>query len=135
MFTGVHHTALITRDLERTTHFWRDVLGLPLTQAIEAGGFKHYFFEVSATDCVAFFEFEGPLPEGIDYKGPGVRPEDGRQFDHLALGVADEEALALVQARLEDHGVHVRGPVDHGICRSIYFDDPNGISLEACAPT
>jgi hypothetical protein len=29
--------------------------------------------------------------------------------------------------------VDVRGPVDHeGWCKSIYFDDPNGLQLEYC---
>ena len=132
MFTGVHHTALITRDLKETTRFWRDILGLPLTHQIEAGGLRHYFFQVSATDSVAFFEWTEDLPERDHYKAPGVRPEDGRQFDHLALGVADRGALQRVRERLEDGGVPVRGPVDHGLCHSIYFDDPNGISLEVC---
>jgi catechol-2,3-dioxygenase len=29
----------------------------------------------------------------------------------------------------------VRGPVDHGFCRSIYFRDPNGYVVELTADT
>ena len=32
-----------------------------------------------------------------------------------------------------DQGVEVRGPVDHGFCRSIYFRDPNGYVIELTA--
>jgi glyoxylase I family protein len=49
---------------------------------------------------------------------------------HLALRVADEEALLRNKRRIESHGVEVLGPVDHGICKSIYFFDPNGHRLE-----
>ena len=32
-------------------------------------------------------------------------------------------------------GVEVRGPVDHGFCRSIYMRDPNGYVVELAANT
>ena len=134
MFTGVHHTALITRDLEATTRFWRDALGLPLTIQLHREGFRHWFFQVSETDSIAFFAFDDDGHQALTAKGAGVAPADGRHFDHLALGVADEADLAALAQRLATHGVAVRGPVVHPFCRSIYFHDPNGISLEACCP-
>ncbi len=135
MFTGVHHTALITRDLETTARFWRDALGLPLTGQIHHDGFKHWFFQVTPTDSIAFFEYSEDTPEHIATKRPGVVPTDGRHLDHLALGVPDDDALESLRKRLQEHGVDVRGPIDHKFCHSIYFEDPNGISLEACCPT
>jgi glyoxylase I family protein len=39
------------------------------------------------------------------------------------------------KARIESHGVDVLGPVDHGICKSIYFFDPNGHRLELTVDT
>jgi len=134
MFTGVHHTALITRDLESTTRFWRDALGLPLTTQIDRDGLRHWFFQLTEHDAIAFFEFAQEIPDGIASKRPGVTPTDGRHFDHLALGVDSRDGLDALGARLAEHGVEVRGPVDHGVCHSIYFEDPNGISLEACCP-
>lgn len=53
------------------------------------------------------------------------------QFDHLSLGLADEEALLRLRDRLKSHDCEVTDVVDHGIMRSIYFTDPNGIALEA----
>ncbi|MCO4747381.1 MAG: VOC family protein [Proteobacteria bacterium] len=132
MFTGLHHTALITRDMAATTRFWRDAMGLPLTSQLEPHGLKHWFFELTPHESIAFFEFDAELPEAVEPKRPGVVPRDGRLFDHLAIGVADVESMRALQARLEQHGVAVRGPVDHEVCLSIYFEDPNGISVEVC---
>jgi len=132
MFTGLHHTALITRDMAATTLFWRDAMGLPLTARIEPDGLKHWFFELTPGESIAFFEFDDDLPAPVEAKRPGVLPRDGRLFDHLAIGISDLSSLDVLRARLEAHGVAVRGPVDHGICLSIYFEDPNGISVEAC---
>jgi hypothetical protein len=53
------------------------------------------------------------------------------QFDHLSLHLADEDALSRLQHRLKEHGCEVTDVIDHGIMRSIYFSDNNGIALEA----
>ena len=37
--------------------------------------------------------------------------------------------------RRGSEGVEVRGPVDHGFCRSIYMRDPNGYVVELTAST
>jgi catechol-2,3-dioxygenase len=60
----------------------------------------------------------------------GRDPNTPAWVQHLALRVADEAALLRAKQRIESHGVEVLGPVDHGICRSIYFFDPNGHRLE-----
>ena len=43
-FAGVSHLAFITRELEATIRFYRDLLGLPLVVALGHGATKHYFF-------------------------------------------------------------------------------------------
>ena len=54
------------------------------------------------------------------------------QFDHLSFNVPDEEALLRSPApAASSAGCEVTDVVDHGIIRSIYFTDPNGIALEA----
>ena len=37
------------------------------------------------------------------------------------------------KTRLRENGIPVKGPIDHGICSSIYFSDPNGYVLEFAA--
>ena len=50
---------------------------------------------------------------------------------HLALSVDSAESLAAWKQRLEAHGLRVTGPVDHdGVWSSIYFMDPNDVTLE-----
>ena len=53
------------------------------------------------------------------------------QFDHLSFNLPDEQALESLRARLKEHDCEVTDVVDHGVMRSIYFTDPNGIALEA----
>lgn len=32
--------------------------------------------------------------------------------------------------RIRDHGINVYGPIDHGMCQSIYLAGPDGLALE-----
>ena len=53
------------------------------------------------------------------------------QFDHVSLNMPNEATLLALRQRLLDVGCEVTDVVDHGLMRSIYFTDPNGIALEA----
>jgi hypothetical protein len=64
-------------------------------------------------------------------KPAGGPPDRAIQLDHLSFNVPDEHALELLRKRLLAAGSEVTHVVDHGIMRSIYFHDPNGIALEA----
>ena len=52
---------------------------------------------------------------------------------HIAFEVDSYEALMAHKAKLEQHGVDVVGPTNHGIFDSIYFFEPNGHRLELAA--
>ena len=128
-FTGVSHLAFITRDLEATVRFYRDLLGLRLGLALADSTTKHYFFELTPRDSIAFFVWDDAAP--IVEKRPGVPTRAPRGFDHVALGVASKRDLLALRDRLDAAGVSVEGPIDHGLGWSIYFKDPNNIDLEA----
>jgi catechol-2,3-dioxygenase len=83
----------------------------------------HVFFRMDDGSYVAFFELPDSPEMGRDANTPAW-------VQHLALRVADEDALMRARQRIESHGVEVLGPVDHGICKSIYFFDPSGHRLE-----
>ena len=75
--------------------------------------------------CLAFFEVPG---RPFDFK---------RQNDldlHIALGV-DNDVFDRMLEKGRAEGIEVRGPVDHGFVRSIYFRDPNGYVIELTAGT
>ena len=127
---GVHHLALVTTDMDATVRFWHGVLGTRLVATIATPSFRHYFFEVAPGNAIAFFEY---LEVEVDSfaKPAGVPFPQASQFDHLSMALPDEEALHRLQARLKANDCEVTDVVDHGIMRSIYFTDPNGIALEA----
>ncbi len=127
MIKGLHHNAYRCRDLEETRSFYEDFLGLPLISAFKVaeGRGLHSFFKMADGSCLAFFEV------------PGRPFEFKRQDDldlHIALGVDPATFESMLQ-KGRDQGREVRGPVDHGFCRSLYFRDPNGYVIELTADT
>ena len=131
-YTGINHLAMVTGDMDGTICFWRDLLGMRLVGGLGRSGYRHYFFEISEHDLIAFFEWPDvqPLPEkdhGVPVKGPVA-------FDHIAFGVPDDDALWDLKDRLEAAGFWVSEVIDHGFIHSIYTFDPNQIPIEFSAP-
>ncbi|HWR72085.1 MAG TPA: VOC family protein, partial [Nitrospirota bacterium] len=58
-FSGVNHLAMATGDIDATIQFWRDLLGMRLVVGLGQPGYRHYFFEISERDMIAFFEWPG----------------------------------------------------------------------------
>ncbi len=125
---GINHLALVTPDMDVTTRFYAGVLGMRLVSTLMAGPMRHYFFEISPGNTIAFFEVDGA--ETFE-KGAGTPIDLPVQLDHLSFNVPDEHALELLRKRLLTAGSEVTEVVDHGVMRSVYFTDPNGIALEA----
>jgi catechol 2,3-dioxygenase-like lactoylglutathione lyase family enzyme len=120
---GLHHTALISSDVERTIRFYQDVLGFPLTELIENRdypGSSHFFFDIGNGNLLAFFDFPG-----LDV-GPYAEVLGG--LHHMAISVAPGRWQELVQ-RLTDVGVEHE--VHSGV--SVYFRDPDGARIELIA--
>ena len=120
---GLHHTALISSDVERTVRFYQDVLGFPLTELIENRdypGSSHFFFDIGHGNLLAFFDFPG-----LDV-GPYAEVLGG--LHHLAISVDPERWGKLVE-RLTSAGVE---HVVHSEV-SVYFRDPDGARIELIA--
>lgn len=127
-FNGVNHLAMATGNMDETIRFWRDLLGMRLVAGLGRPGYRHYFFQISETDLLAFFEWPGvePVPKkdhGRPVKGPFI-------FDHVSFGVDSEEDLWELTATLQAAGFPVSDVIDHGFIHSIYAHDPNGIPIE-----
>ena len=127
MIKGLHHNAYRCRDSEETSGFYEDFLGLRFVSAfpIDAGRALHSFFEMDDGSCLAFFEVPG-------------RPFDFKRQDTLDLHIAlcvEPDVFDRMLDKARGGGVEVRGPVDHGFCRSIYMRDPNGYVVELTAST
>ena len=117
---GIHHTALICRDVETTVEWYQNVAGFPVTVLFEnrdLAGSTHFFFDVGNGNHLAFFD----LP-GVD---PGPYAEVLGGLHHLAISITKENWDAA-RARLDAVGVEYM--VESG--SSIYFRDPDGARLE-----
>lgn len=127
---GINHLALITADMDATVRFYHGALGARLAAAVGTPAFRHYFFEVGPGSTVAFFEYADL--EIAPFTKPAGSPDPrATQFDHLALDLPDEEALHALRRRLLDAGCEVTDIVRHNSVHSVYFNDNNGIALEA----
>jgi catechol 2,3-dioxygenase-like lactoylglutathione lyase family enzyme len=127
---GINHLALVTTDMDATVRFWHGVLGARLVAHLGTESFRHYFFEFGPQQTVAFFEYANLQLERFQLPA-GVPDRRKVQFDHLSFNLPDENALHELRNRLKAHGCEVTDVVDHGFIHSIYFNDPNGIALEA----
>lgn len=132
---GINHLAMVTPDMEATTRFYCDVLGMELVATLGHGDrnepypYRHYFFRMGDGNTIAFFEWPG-VDTGP--RKPAGLPASGRVFDHISFNVGSTEELVALRQRLLDAGIEVTPIIDHTIIYSIYFDDPvNGASLEA----
>ena len=129
---------LSTLDLDKTRAFYQRVLGFnPVvadTITIEEGGhLRHMFFDVGGGQLIGFLEPNGvpDVPAKYDAginRGLGVPAG----FYHFAFEAGSPAALTEKRDELRAKGVETTEIVDHGWARSIYFKDPNGISLEYC---
>jgi catechol 2,3-dioxygenase-like lactoylglutathione lyase family enzyme len=127
-YNGVNHLAMVTNNMDETIRFWRDLLGMRLVAGLGRPGYRHYFFEISARDMIAFFEW--PAVEPVVEKEHG-RPARGPFiFDHVSFGVESENDLWMLKDRIDAAGIWVSEVIDHGFIHSIYSYDPNGIPIE-----
>lgn len=130
----LHHTAYVTKDLERTRVFYEDLIGLPLLATwcesdMLFGAertYCHVFFGLADGGALAFFQFA--KPEDAEQFGPEM---PFTPFHHIALKV-DAEVQNGIEQRLKAAGY---GPpqmfvLEHGYCRSLYATDPNGMIVE-----
>lgn len=131
-FTGIHHPAFATGDMNATIRFWRDLLGLRLVYGYGQPGYRQYFFEISPQNLLAFFEWPGV--EKTPPRTPGQPVQGPFAFDHLAIGVATENQLWELSGQLSAAGFPVSDVIDHGFIRSLYSFDPNGIPVEFACP-
>lgn len=120
---GLHHTALVSSDVEATVRFYQDVLEFPLTELIENRdypGSSHFFFDIGNSNLLAFFDFPG-----LDV-GPYAEVLGG--LHHVAISV-EPTRWEHLRTKLIDAGVEL---IEHSEV-SLYFRDPDGARLELIA--
>ena len=131
-YTGVNHLAMATGDMDATIRFWRDLLRMRLVAGLGRPGYRHYFFEISENDMIAFFEWPHVAP--IGEKDHGVPVSGPFAFDHVSIGVRDRDDLWEIKDALEAAGFWASEIIDHGFIFSLYSFDPNHIAIEFSCP-
>ncbi len=120
---GLHHVAILARDVEETVLFYSGLLGFPLTDIFENRDYRgsnHFFFDIGNGNLIAFFDFPG-----LDV-GPYAEVLGG--LHHVAISV-EPDTWAVLRGRLDEAGVEYHSASG----TSIYFRDPNGARLELIA--
>lgn len=123
----IAHPAFSGSHREETLYFYRDILDMDvvlLQDNLDVPEEDHFFFYVGEDNFIAYF-----LPKpGVD---TGLEPAKSGSgwLDHLAIDVEPGSIDAWCE-RLRDAGVPFDGPIDRGYERSIYFQDPNGVTIE-----
>ena len=134
---GIHHIAICTADMRTQLEFFSDVLGLKLVGLFWMHGVEgtwHAFMELNQNSFLSFVQTPDtpgiPHELGVTHAGqPGGSSSSGT-LQHVALHVNDLESLLGLRDRIRSRGVNVFGPLDHGICHSIYFAGPEDLTLE-----
>jgi glyoxylase I family protein len=120
---GVHHVALICRDVEQTINFYQELLGFPLVEMVENRdytGSTHFFFDVGHGNLLGFFDFPG-------HDHPDFHETIGG-IQHIAISV-DDEHFQAARRKLDEASIEYLGP-DRGVEDSLYLRDPNGAGIE-----
>ncbi len=114
--TGLYEIAIRVKDLARAESFYKDVLGLEEGIRDER---RNWLFLRAGGDAgmVVLQEDKGDWPT-----------------QHFAFAVKEAD-IKRAAAMLKDRGVSVSEPVYHEWMKStsVYFDDPDGHSLELLA--
>ena len=115
------HVVLYVRDLERSRHFYRDVLGFTEISAMgtsaaaySSGRTHHELLLIHVGDQAQ------PIPAGRRV---------GMYHFGMKVGTTDDE-LRTALVELEKAQVKVVGSSDHGVTHSLYIEDPDGNEVE-----
>jgi len=121
--TQIGHVHLTVADLERSLHFYRDILGFEVTARygdsavfLSAGGYHHHI--------------------GLNtWAGKGAPPpvKGHAGLYHFAILFPTRKELAKIFKRLIDADYPLTGTADHGVSEALYLDDPDGIGVELYA--
>jgi len=124
--TGLHHVTAICRDLEATTAFYRDTLGLALVDQggnDDDPGTRHFWFgdaQGTPGTLITFLEYPH-MEAGVIGAG---------SVHHVAFAVDSPEEQLAWRDYLRDREVECSEVLDRGAFRSLYLRDPDGHIVE-----
>jgi catechol 2,3-dioxygenase-like lactoylglutathione lyase family enzyme len=122
------HVVLPIWDVEKSIAFYRDLLGLKLVDAYDGddwGGYPWLMLQFGLPDKreIVLVHFSG-----LKKPPPDKSPKDGRHIAFAETTSLEPWRKKLRQARVEFW------EEEHGGQQSLYFQDPNAITLEITSP-
>ncbi len=133
----IHHVAYRCHDAAQTVAFYQQALNMEFVLAIaedkvpstgQPDPYMHVFLDAGMGNILAFFELPNAPAMGRDASTPAW-------VQHIAFELESVAALKQAKQHLQDLGLEVLGPTDHGIFESLYFFDPNGHRIELAVNT
>jgi catechol 2,3-dioxygenase len=121
----IGHVVLNVTDVERSTKFYRDVVGFQVSRFRPDGSGAFLTCGIVHHNLALF-------------KAPAnARPsEEGAiGLNHFAFKVENYQTLQEAHKRLIEANATIDHIVDHGMTRSVYFMDPDGIKMELFCDT
>ena len=114
----LNHAVLYVRDAKASAAFYTDVLGFTVAASM---GDQAFFLRADGSD--------NDPDLGLFTVGPREAPAHAVGLYHLAWQVHTLEELAALRVRLLEAG-SLTGESDHGVSKSLYAKDPDGIEFE-----
>jgi len=114
------HVEVFVRDIDAAIRWYADVLGLTLLHRWEP---EPAMIGEGGT-MLALFQSKPRSPAATD-----MRSREGVGWHRVAWRTT-KAGFEAAQRHLTDHGIRFRGPVDHDIAWSIYFNDSDDNHLE-----
>ncbi|MCC6918113.1 MAG: VOC family protein [Alphaproteobacteria bacterium] len=135
--TGIHHLAFMAGDIKKHIAFFSDVMGCPLVALFDMHGVPgalHAFLRLNDHSYFSIVQMPGvgdiPSEIGRTHAGRGENPSAAGTLQHVAFNVDDDAQLLAIRDRIRSRGINVIGPIEHGMCKSIYFAGPDNMALE-----
>ena len=134
---GIHHLAISTTDIKKQIEYFNDVLGCELVALYWMHGVEgawHAFMKLHDESYIAFVEMpqnsDATAVLGVTHAGWGGGASAGGTMQHVAFNVGTYDDLLAIRDRIRSNGINIFGPIDHGMCHSIYFAGLEDLSLE-----
>lgn len=133
---GLHHVAISTGDMKGQIEYFSDVLGMELVALYWMHGVENTFhgFMKMGEAAVAFvYKEENKDIEtviGQTHSGNAGNASAPGTMQHIAFNVDTLDDLLSMRDRIRSRGIVVMGPLNHGMCHSIYFAGPENLALE-----
>lgn len=126
--SGIAHVSLTVTDLERSTAWYREVMGFDILWSLERHGYQKVILTDPATGIIFSLTQHGKRSSGEEFS------EFRTGLDHLSFAVPSFRELGQWKARFEELKVPHTDILTTKTGAVLVFRDPDNIQVEMYAP-